>query len=216
MTAAVEARRKETSLAGLAGISAPTVFTASALAHSLSRADHSLITHPASALAAGAGGWVQNVTFIATGFLVLGFYRGLRTALPRRRGVDLLTILWLMAGAGLIGAGIFPATDPAGIFTKDRAAHVVMGFAVFAGAAAGTLALAARLKRDPQWSDLTGYVGGTGVALISLFLAAGVLVRPAGAPLHEYLGLFQWIFLGVWFPTLIIMGRRLVRQGRGR
>lgn len=213
MKTSVRTGRRGASLAGLAGIAGPLLFTASALAHSSTRTDHSLVADPVSGLAAGSTGWVQDVTFIATGLLFLVFSWGLWSALPHRQGLDLTGILLLFVGLGLIAAGVFPATDAAGSFTADRAAHIVTVITVFAGAGVGTLALSSRLNRDRGWKDLARYVRVVGLALVLLFVVFAALVRPPEAALHDYLGIFQWIYLAVWFPCIIVLGRRLIRQG---
>lgn len=211
----VSVQRPVTSFSGLAGIAGPLMFTASALIHSLASPEHSLLRDPISALAAGRAGAIQDVTFIVTGALFLVFSWGIWRELPHRRGVDIAGISLALTGAGLVAAGVFPATDAAGSFTPDRPAHFVSALVVFAGAGVANLALAGRLEKDPAWRPLSQTIRSAGVALIVLFVVIGALARAEGAPLHEYLGLFQWGYLAVWFPTLIVLGRRLLEQGAG-
>lgn len=59
-------------LLAAAGVLAPVAFTVSALAHSLTRDDHSLLRDPISALAVGPTGWIQDVTFASVGVLLIG------------------------------------------------------------------------------------------------------------------------------------------------
>lgn len=194
------------------GLLAPIAFTVSAVAHSSNRADHDLWGDPVSKLAAGNVGWVQDVTFVVTGVLLIGFGLGLHLVLRPRRHVDPGPALLGLFGLGLVAAGIFPATDTTGAFVEDRLPHVVAGFVAFASAGLAALALAPRLRRDPEWSDLSAYVRVVGVILLLLFLGGGVVVRPPGAPLHDWLGLFQWVFLAVWYPCVMVLAIRSVRS----
>lgn len=199
---------------GTLGIVAPVAFTASAVVQSLARADHSLVRDPISALAAGPTGWVQDITFVATGLLVIALSFGLHVALRPRRHLDPGPLLLAVQGLGLIGAGAFPATDTTGAFADDRVPHIVAGMVVFSSMWLAALALAPRLARDPAWSDLSRSVRIVGVVLLVLFVIVSTLVRPPGAPLHDWLGLFQWIFLGVWFPCVALLAIRLLRTSR--
>jgi hypothetical membrane protein len=68
--------------------------------------------HAASLLTAGAYGWIQVVTFIVNGAMVvvaaIGMHRAMRTARERTWGPLLLGV----HGVGMVVAGIFRA-DPA-------------------------------------------------------------------------------------------------------
>jgi hypothetical membrane protein len=196
----------------IAGLSAPVVFTASAVTQSLIRDDHSLLREPVSALAAGPGGWFQNVTFAATGLLVVAFGLGLHLTLRPSRHVDPGPQLLALSGLGLIGAALWPAVDASGAFTESRPPHVVAGLVTFASAWLAALALAPRLANDPAWSGLTRYARTVGVVLLLLFATGSVLVRPAGSPHHDWLGLFQWAYLSVWFPCIAVLAVRLFRH----
>lgn len=198
----------------IAGISAPIMFTGSAVAQSLTRDDHSLLSHPVSALAAGPAGWVQDVTFAATGLLVIAFGLGLHVTLRPSRHLDPGPQFLALFGLGLISAALWPAVDATGAFTENRLPHVVAGLVTFASASLAALALAPRLAKDPAWSSLRGYARAVGVVLLLLFVTGSILVRPAGAPLHDWLGLFQWVYLSVWFPCVTVLAVRLLRRSQ--
>lgn len=197
-------------------IIAPLLFTISAITHSLARPEHSLVTDPVSALAAGPGGWVQNVTFILTGGLLLGFAWGIHLELGSAVSFNLAGLLLAVFGLGLVGAGVFPAVDAAGTFTEDRTVHVAAGFVTFVSAGPAALALASRMRKMTPLKYLASYLRSVGIGLIVLLVLGGLLVRPASAPFHDYLGVFQWSFLAVWFPCLMMVGYRLLRTREGR
>jgi uncharacterized membrane protein len=71
-----------------------------------------------------------------------------------------------------------------------------------------------RMAGDPRWQRLATYALATGIALLVLLLAGGSLVRPPGAPLHPWWGLFQWVLLAVWFPCTVVLALRLLRGAR--
>jgi hypothetical protein len=50
--------------------------------------------------------------------------------------------------------------------------------------------------------------------MLVLILAGGALVRPPGALLHAWLGLFQWVLLAVWLPSTIVLALRLLLVAR--
>lgn len=200
-------------LLAIAGVLAPVAFATSAVAHSVSRDDHNLLRNPVSALAAGPTGWVQDLTFAGTGMLMIGFSLGLHLTLRPSRRIDLGPQLVGLFGLALIASAVWPAVDTFGAFAADRLPHVIAGFVAFGSAPVAALALAPRLARDLQFAGLARYVRGAGVVLLLLFLTIGVLVRPAGGPLHDWLGLFQWIFLAVWFPCIAVLAGRTLSVG---
>ena len=196
----------------IAGISAPILFVVSAGVHSLARDDHSLLRDPISALAAGSSGWIQGMTFVIAGLLMIAFGLGLHLTLRPSRHVDPGPQLVAIFGLGMIGAALWPAVDASGVFTAARPAHVIAGFVTFTSAWLAAMALAPRLARDPGWIGLSRYVGAAGVVLLLLFIAGSTLVRPASGPLHDWLGLFQWVYLGVWFTCVAVLAVRLLRR----
>lgn len=198
---------------GIGGIVASLGFVVAALVQSLLRDDHSLLADPISALAAGPDGWIQNVSFLAAGALLLLFAGGVHLALrPSRAGV-LGPAFVALFGFGLLGAGVFPAATADGVFVEDQVpvAHVVAGMVTFVSAGLAALFLSGRLARDPRWRDLAGYVRISGVILVALFLLGGALVRPSAAPFHDWLGLFQWVFIAVWYACVLVLAGRLLR-----
>lgn len=196
---------------GVGGVIAPVGFVTAALIQGLTRPDYSLLAHPISALAAGPNGWIQDLNFAVTGALMIGFAIGIHLTVTPTRAGAIGPVFVALFGVGLLGAAAFPATDAAGQFIDDRVPHVVANLVALSSAALGALVLSWRLARDPAWKPLAGYVRTVGVTLVVLFLAGSAVVRPAGAPFHEWLGLFQWIFLAVWYPTVVVLALRLIR-----
>ena len=47
-----------------------------------------------------------------------------------------------------------------------------------------------------------------------VLIVVGGLVRPPGAPLHAWFGLFQWVLLAVWLPCTVVLALRLLGLAR--
>jgi hypothetical membrane protein len=198
----------------VAGIVGPILFAVVALVQSLLRPEHSLVADPISALAAGPSGWVQDVNFLVFGSLMIAYAIGLHLGVrPTRWGVVGLAFL-VLSGVGLVWAGLFPATDATGARWDDRVLHIVAFPMTFLGAGIGLIVMSRRMAGDPRWRSLATYALATGIAVLVLLLAGGGLVRPPGAPLHPWWGLFQWVLLAVWFPCTVVLALRLLRVAR--
>jgi hypothetical membrane protein len=207
-------RRSVIAALATAGIAGPIIFAVVALVHSLLRPDHSLVTHPVSALAAGPSGWLQNANFLLFGVLMIAYAIGLHLGVrPTKWGVVGVTFL-VLSGVGLLWGGVFPATDATGAFDGDRLLHIPGFIMTFLGGGIGLIVMSRRMARDSRWTSLATYALVTGIAMLVLILVGGGLVRPPGAPLHAWFGLFQWVLLAVWLPCTIVLALRLLRVAR--
>ncbi len=203
-------------IAGLAaaGIAGPVIFAVVALVQSLLRPEHSLVADPISALAAGPSGWAQDVNFLVFGALMIAYAIGLHLGVrPTRWGVVGLGFL-VLSGVGLVWAGLFPSTDATGARWDDRVLHIVTFPMTFLGAGIGLIVMSRRMAGDPRWRSVATYALATGIAVLLLLLVGGGLVRPPGAPLHPWWGLFQWVLLAVWLPCTVVLALRLLRVAR--
>ena len=218
MTPAAQARLRPTwlRLCAVAGIVGPVLFTVTFLVQEQFRRDeYSPIAEPVSALEAGPNGWIQQLNFVVFAVLLFAFAVGLHHGVqPARFGIaGPALIAW--GGVGLVLAAVFSLrVDVSGATYDPTGLHYVSGPIVFASIGVGLVVLSRRLARDPSWRNLAGYTLGTGVAVVVLFVAFGLLVRPDGAPLHDYLGLAQRATLAVWLPRVVILAVRLLRLTR--
>ena len=110
--------------------------------------------------------------------------------------------------------GLFPATDSTGAFGETRVLHIPGFIMTFFGAGIGLIAMSRRMALDSRWQSVATYVLATGITMLALILMGGGLVRPPGAPLHAWFGLFQWVLLAVWCPCTIILALRMLRLVR--
>lgn len=93
------------------GQAAGPVFVASFLLEGALREGYRPLRHPVSSLALGPRGWVQAANFAVTGTLFLADAAGLSRASDPAASSRAARALIGTAGAGLIGAAVFP-TDP--------------------------------------------------------------------------------------------------------
>lgn len=94
------------------GVVGPPLFIAVFAVTSLvPPAGYDPLRHAVSAFALGAYGWVQTVSFLLTGGLVLAFAFGMRQVFARDGGGRLVAVVVGLVGVGLVGSGIF-AADP--------------------------------------------------------------------------------------------------------
>ncbi len=213
-TRAVRDRRSVTAVLAAAGIAGPILFTVVALGQSLLRGDHSLVADPISALAAGPSGWVQDVNFVVIGVMLIAYAIGLHLGVrPARWGIVGPALL-VLSGVGGVIEGVFPAIDASGAFSNEQVGHTVGAFVSFLGAGIGLILISRGLAGDPRWRGLAIYALITGIAIVILFFGFGGLVESPGAPLHPWMGLFQWVMVAVWFLCTIILALRLLRVSR--
>src|SRR5215213_3948569 len=204
---ALDRRRSVIATLAAAGIAGPLLFTVVAVFHSLLRADHSLVALPISALAVGPSGWVQDVNFVICGLLFLAYPIGLHLEVRRRRWGVVGPALLVLSGAGLVLAGVFPAVDASGNLTYDSLGHTVASFMAFLGTGGGFIVMSQRLAGDPGWRNLATYTLGSGIVVVVLVFAFGALAEEPGAPLHPWIGLFQWVMVTVWITCTIVLCR---------
>jgi hypothetical protein len=92
------------------GFVAGPFYLALGVAQGLLRDGFSFARHPLSALANGAGGWVQTANFALSALLVLAAVAGMSRAAPQHsRGMRAALVVYAL---GMIAAAIFP-TDRA-------------------------------------------------------------------------------------------------------
>jgi hypothetical membrane protein len=200
-------------LLAVAGVVGPILFVILVVVQGILQPDYSHIAMPISALAAWPAGWLQNLNFFVFAGMMAAFAIGLNAAIgPTRFGF--LGIALLLANAlGLFLAGLFHWIDVNGVPTETPE-HVVAAILTFSSVSIGLAVLSRRMSADPRWRDLSGYVLGTGLAMLALFVVVGGFAIGAGTPLHEWAGLLQRVLVLVWFVCLFILARRALRLAR--
>lgn len=194
----------------VAGIAGPFGFTVGFLVLGLLHPGYSPVTQQISDLTAGPYGWAQQANFVVFGLLLLAFATGLQLGVrPARAGV-LGPLILGGNGVGLVLAGGFPLRqDATGHVYDPVGVHSVNGAIFFVSVGVALVALALRLRGDPRWRDRAPYTFVTGIALLVGFVAVGTLMRPGGAPLHQWLGLGQRLLVAVWLACIVVLAVRL-------
>ncbi len=165
---------------------------------------------PISALAAWPLGWLQNLNFVILATMNAAFTVGLHHAVQTTRSGLVGIALLLVSCVGLVVAALFPWIRVDGVLTETPQ-HVAGAITVFLGASTGLIVLARRLAADAAWRDLAGYVLGTGVVMLILFVAVGFFAIDPGTPLHNWAGLLQRVLVAVWITCQLVMARRVLR-----
>ena len=98
------------------------LFVATATVQALTRPGFNLTRQALSLLDDGSLGWIQAANFIVTGLLLIAASVGLRAAITTGPGRRWAPRLLAIAGAGLIGGGLFHP-DPSGGFPPGTPAH---------------------------------------------------------------------------------------------
>ena len=109
MHAVNDARTRVLLLCGPAGC---LLFMISVLVHGFLRENYRWYRYPASSLSLGKYGWIQMLTFMISGIMIVLFATGLRQSTKGLKNSKWITWLIGAVGIGLTGAGIF-STDPA-------------------------------------------------------------------------------------------------------
>jgi hypothetical membrane protein len=197
----------------VAGIAGPVLFTVGFLVQGFLRRDeYNWIAQQVSDLTAGTYGWAQRLNFVVFGLLLILFAVGLQWGVRTSRAGVVGPAILALDGVGLVVAGIFPLRqNAAGVVYDPNGVHSVNGAIFFVSIGIALVAVSLRLRADPRWRGLATYALATGIALVVLFFALGLLALRTGAPLHDWLGLLQRLVLAVWFPCIIVLALRLRR-----
>jgi hypothetical membrane protein len=189
------------------------------------RDDYDWQRHPVSGLALGPGGWVQVVSFLVAGALLVAGAAGLwlddDPAVRTRPGV----VLVALAGAGLMLSGVFttapvsgypPGTPPEPVaYTIEQALHDLVAIPIFLGLPLATWAFAWALLGAGHrvWAASSATAG---LAMLVLFMLSGMGFSQDPA-LRADAGLYQRlsIAVGLGWVTAVSL-RQLSRSGPPR
>lgn len=212
-------QRSVTKLLLLCGAVGPTLFVAAYVVNGALRPGYSTWRHTISTLSLGDHGWIQIVSFVLYGLLMLCFAAGLRRVLRTGPAAWWGPILFFIAGLGLIAIGPF-VTDPILGYptaTPTTASlggviHNLASLIVFIAVPAGCLVLARRFAHL-AWRGWVVYSIVTGVLaivfVVLFFAAVSAADGPGGgASPAGLLERIPTVILGLW-QTLLAL--RLLR-----
>ena len=172
------------------GFIAPLIFITSFFIQGIYKPGFNSLRHPVSSLSLGANGWIQVVTFIVTGLLIVCFSVEVQSRLKDK----MISALFVLVGIGLIASGIF-STDPLFGYPDDQAMlhkeftvhgklHSVSALFVFIGIPILCFKISNLLRAAGK--TFAGYYSViTGVTMLLLFVLTGFA-------LNNFLGLGPW------------------------
>jgi len=160
------------------------------LIEGFTRAQYNWMRHPISSLSIGPLGWIQVANFVITGTVVALIGIGLRLAFaPHSRGSLFGPIFLVVAGVGLVGAGVF-VSDPVFGFPPDKPLvlaqftprghlHDLFSMLWFVGLPAACFVLAVRFFAigEPGWA-VYSFLSGLGMIVFFVLASMGFLQRP--------------------------------------
>lgn len=205
-------------LVSSAGIGA-FLFTATYLIEGVSRPGYDAWQQPVSSLSLGPGGWVQQISFVVFGILMLlsayGWYRFLTPG----RAAAWFPLFQALSGLGLIGAGFFsldpnPGYPPGAILTAPtlhETLHAVFAYEIILTLACGCFTLARRFAVEARWRGWMVYSVITGV-LILIFFTLFVLGYSPGGLIERLSTLSHALWLCLL--TVVLLIREAGRRGR--
>jgi uncharacterized protein DUF998 len=202
------------------GVAAGPVFIAVFLLEGAVRDGYRPLRHPVSSLALGSRGWIQAGNFAVAGALFLAGAAGLARAGDPAASNRAAPALIGAAGAGLIGAAVFP-TDPVSGYppgtpgaparpSRAGTMHNLTAVPVFFGLPAAALACSWRSWRAGQ-RGFAFYSAGTAVTMLAAMTlaAAGFGQSPR---LVQFGGLFQRVSIITGFTWLSARSARALQQ----
>jgi len=223
-TASTPGRRQAWTRTGLrCGVAAGPVFVTGFLLEGAVRDGYRPLRHPVSSLAPGSRGWIQAGNFAVAGTLFLAGAAGLARAGDLAASSRAAPVLIGAAGAGLIGAAVFPA-DPVSGYppgppdalagrSLTGMAHNIAAVPVFFGLPAAAPACSWRSWRAGQ-RRFGLYSAGTAVTML-----AAMALAAAGSGQSPRLvnagGLFQRASVITGFAWLTALSARALRRAPG-
>jgi hypothetical membrane protein len=196
------------------GLLAGPSYVASGLAQALARDGFQLAHHDLSLLANGPWGWVQTLTFLLTGAMVVAAGVGMRRAcrtLGERPGGTWGPWLVVVFGLGLVGAGVFPADPVDGFPPGARAVTTLSGTGHIVCAAVGFLALVAGcLVHARRLRSVRPGLARLSVVTAVLFLLAFAALASGSSAAAVVLG--SWVALLLVWTWLAFVSLDLFRR----
>jgi hypothetical membrane protein len=206
------------------GMVAGPLFFAIFLTAGALRPDYDPLRHPVSSLEFGPTGWVQSLNFILTGTLVVLFGLGIRSTVRKLEGGRTVPILFMVVGAGMIGAGLFPpdplsgyppGTPPAAVSPSlHRVFHDLFSTPVFTALPAACIILARRFAKCHRigWAIYSALSAG----MMIIFFVMSSIAFAQGSPLTPIGGLLQRLTLAVGFLWMALLGLWSLRTPTSR
>ena len=202
------------------GLAAGPVFITAFLVEGASREGYRPSRHPVSSLALGPRGWIQAANFAVTGTLVLADAAGVWRTRDPALGAWVGQALIGAAGAGLIGAAVFP-TDPVSGYppgtpdallqpSRTGIVHNLAAVPVFVGLPAAAFTCSWRSVRIGQ-RGFGLYCAATATTMLATMALAGAGFNQSPR-LVNLAGLFQRASIVSGFGWLTVLSARALKR----
>ncbi len=209
--------RRRVKLAGAAGMAGAVLFVAVFSVAGWLEPGYAPNSMFVSELSLGQHGWVQILSFVLTGALVLVFGRGLAAHFSTGTASRAGPLLVQGIGVSLMASGPF-TTDPSSMFDQTSAhglVHGIFGALVFTFAPLSCFVFYRRFRSDPAWRPLAGWTLAAGVVLTAGIVVLKVSQQP-GSALFEWKGLVQRVILVTFMAWIFAVATRLRQHYRDR
>ena len=207
--------RSQADWRSLSGIAAGPLFILVFLVAGALTPGYSVARHPVSTLVLGEYGWAQVLSFLITGALVIAF----ATVFWRERRS--LALFLVMAGIGLIGAGIFRTDAVAGFPPKSATVvtpsvfgllHELFSMLFFLGVPLAAATVPLRCLRIRRRSDAIYSIVSASLFLV-FFVLAGIGFDGTTPGFDAWGGLMQRICIATGLGWITVLALSIRREG---
>lgn len=194
------------------GLIGAAIFNLIAAIESISRSDYDALQQSISALSLGQHGWIQMISFILFGIIIISTVPAWRKILAGGKGAKSYPILTLLTGASLILCGIFkqdpaPGYDPENLAltapTLTGLLHLLFAAIMALSSIAGLIVMARRFAHTPLWQGWSTYS-----ILMALVMTACITVYSVWSTRSTgYAGTFERIgalVVPIWALTFVV------------
>ncbi len=169
----------------------------------LSRPDLDPLRHVLSEYANGPSGPVMTAVFYAAGVACAALGWRLRTALSWRGVAEAVPWLLVVAGVGMVAAGIFEVGRPAAPESLAETLHSLASIGAFVALVAAMALFARACRGDPHWAAF-----GPTATVLAVVAVAAAAVSPL-ADGSAWTGAAQRVLAGTVVLWLVLTARRV-------
>ena len=199
----------------LSGLAVPIVFTLLVIIGGFAQDGYSHASQAISELAGveATNPLIQNLNFVISGLLIMGFAWGLHLGINRGQGAVIGPALVGFFGLTTAFAQpLLPCDAGCEFETLTGTLHNVTGMTSFLAVVAGMVLVSRRVKDDPWWRSYRGYSLIMGAVSLAALIAWIAISKAAGV--ESVNGLLQRVFVGAALSWIGVMGYHMFELSR--